>query len=96
MAVYASLLSTIPIPQQNWQTKCASPTVASIKVSDVEDERQLEDAPSKSFVSRFIENLKQTYLQKRLKKLENIPEDKRTPNQQAELEANKQSMNYMV
>lgn len=95
MAVYASLLSTIPMPQQNWQTKDNTPAAASIKVSDVADDRPSDDT-SKSFISRYLDNLKEKMLQSRLKKLEAIPAEKLSPNQQAELEANKQSLNYMV
>lgn len=95
MAVYASLLSTIPMPQQNWQAKSNVPAVASVKVGDITDcvqEVSVQEPDSTGMFAR----LKNYFLQKRLKQLENIPPEKRTAVQQAELEANKQSLNCVV
>ena len=96
MAVYASLLSTIPIPQQQWQTKSQTPVVASVNVGDVL--RNGESSPvtltDKSF--GFLDRLKQSLIEKRLKKLESISPENRTPAQQAELDANKKALDYMV
>ena len=38
MAIESNLVSQIPLPSQNWQTKSNVPAVASVKVSDVEDD----------------------------------------------------------
>lgn len=95
MAVYASLLSTIPMPQQNWQAKSSVPAVASVKVGDFTDcvqDVQVQESDDTGMFAR----LKNYFLQKRLKQLENIPPEKRTAVQQAELEANKQSLNCVV
>lgn len=101
MAVYASLLSSIPVPKQQWQTKSDIPVVASVKVADVDDsdsaaiQKKSSDSHTSLF-GRYIANLKQKMLETRIKKLESIPEQSRTPVQQAELEANKKSLDCMV
>lgn len=96
MAVYASLLSTIPIPQQQWQTKSQTPIVASVNVGDVLycDKRSSFQTTDKQL--GFWDRLKQSFVEKRLKKLENIPPENRTPAQQAEIDANKKALDYMV
>ena len=68
MAVYASLLSTVPIPQQQWQTKSQIPVVASVKVGDI----VCDDAKNngRSFFARYIDALKNKILENRIKKLE--------------------------
>lgn len=90
----ASLLSTIPMPAQNWQTKTTAP-VASIKVGDVTDEGETQ-SDNRSFLTKFIDNMKEKFIQKRIKKLESIAPEHRTPAQQAEIDANKQSLNYVI
>lgn len=90
----ASLLSTIPTTTQNWQTQSKTPIIASVRVGDVVGEEPKQD--NRSFITKYIDKLKENMIQKRIKKLESIPPEKRTPAQQAEYDANKQSMNYMV
>lgn len=90
----ASLLSTIPVPAQNWQTQSKTPIVASIRVGDVVCDEPEKD--NRSFITKIIDRLKENMIQKRIKKLESIPPEQRTPAQQAEYDANKQSMNYMI
>ena len=96
MAVYASLLSTVPIPQQQWQTKSQIPVVASVKVGDVvyQDKGSSSSLTDKSI--GFWDRLKQSLVKKRLEKLENIAPENRTPAQQAEIEANKKALNCMI
>lgn len=96
MAVYASLLSTVPIPQQQWQTKSQIPVVASVKVGDVvyQDKGLSSSLTDKSI--GFWDRLKQSLVKKRLEKLENIAPENRTPAQQAEIEANKKALNCMI
>lgn len=96
MAVYASLLSTIPIPQQQWQTKSQTPVVASVNVGDVllNDKSSSYTLPKQSL--GFWDRLKQSLIERRLKKLENISPENRTLAQQAEIDANKKALNYMV
>lgn len=90
----ASLLSTIPVPSQNWQTNTPAP-VASIKVGDVIND-SIEQTDNRSFFTKLIDSIKEKLVQKRIKKLESIPPEQRTPAQQAEIDANKQSMNYVI
>lgn len=98
MAVYASLLSTIPIPQQQWQTKTQTPVVASVNVGEViYDDKNSTSITSKSEKQIGLwDRIKQSLVEIRLKKLENIAPEKRTPAQQAEIDANKKALNYMV
>ena len=90
----ASLLSTMQKPSQNWQNQNTTPIIASVKVSDVIGENT--NTEKKSFITEFIEGIKTKMVQKRIAKLESIPPEKRTPTQQAELDANKQSVSFMV
>lgn len=90
----ASLLSTIPVPSQNWQMATPAP-VASIKVGDVTDDGT-EKTDNSSFFTKLVETIKEKLIQKRIKKLESIPPEQRTPAQQAEIDANKQSVNYVI
>lgn len=94
MVAGASLLSTMQKTSQNWQTQNTTPAIASVKVGDVVGDNT--EASKKSFITRIIENLKNRLIQKRIAKLESIPPEQRTPNQQAELDANKQSVNFMI
>ena len=94
MVAGASLISTMQKTSQNWQTQNTPPAIASVKVGDVVGDNT--EAPKKSFITRIIENLKNRLIQKRIAKLESIPPEQRTPNQQAELDANKQSVNFMI
>ncbi len=93
MVAGTSLLSSMPKPSQNWQQHTA-PVIASVKVGDVVGG---DSKPQKkSFLSRLFDNLRTRLVQKRIAKLESIPPEKRTPTQQAELDANKQSVNFMI
>lgn len=93
MTVYASLLSQVPIPQKQWQTKSDTPVIASVNVGGV----VVDGAnPELSRFERFLETIKSKILKKRLAKLESIPQEKRTLVQQAEIDANKNSFDYMV
>lgn len=94
MPVYSSLLSTIPIPEKQWQTKSETPVIASVKVGNVETEteKNAQTEANSSFLGKYIEKLKQKVLERRLKKLESIPEAQRTPAQKAEIEANNLSV----
>ena len=96
MSLESGLVSKIPFPSQNWQTKTNVPPVASVKVSNVEDKgrQNIESLQDKS--NGLFEKIKAYFVAKRIKQLENIPEDKRTPAQKAEIEANKKSADYMV
>ena len=98
MPVYASLLSTMPVQEQNWKTKSNVPPVASVKVSEVNEGFRADKDPvfGISFLDNLFEKLKQKYTEKRIKKLENIPPEKRTQIQQDELDANKRALNYTV
>ena len=96
MSLESGLVSKIPFPSQNWQTKTNVPPVASIKVSDVEDEGRQNTASVQDKSNVFFEKIKAYFVAKRIKQLKNIAEDKRTPAQQAEIEANKKSADYMV
>lgn len=101
MPVYASLLSNVPVPEQNWHTKSNAPAIASIKVGEVcqsgpSQTNVMQNDSSKTFFGKWINNLRQKLVQKRMQKLESIPEDKRTPAQQAEYEANQKSLNCVV
>lgn len=96
MAVYASLLSTIPLPSQNWQTQSTVPSVASIKVGDISNDCTQKLPGEDSFSSGILSRLRNYFLQKRLQKLESIPPEKRTAVQQAEIEANKKSLDCVV
>ncbi len=101
MPVYASLLSNVPVPEQNWQTKPNAPAIASVKVGEVCDSgysqpNVVQDDSSKTIFGKWVDNLRQKLVQKRMQKLESIPEDKRTPAQQAEYEANQKSLNCVV
>ncbi len=96
MAVYASLLSTIPIPQQQWQTKSQTPVVASVNVGDVLSTNKNQSSSLADKSLGFWDRVKQSLIQKRLKKLESISPENRTPAQQAEIDANKKALNYMV
>ena len=93
MTAHASLLSQIPMPQAQWKTITQTPVVASVKVGDVGDTAKYEKT---DFQFGFIEKIKQKLIEKRLAKLENIPPERRTPVQQAEIEANKKSLDYMI
>ena len=94
MIAGTSLISTMQKPSQNWQTQTTTPAIASVKVGEVVGDNS--ETPKKSFITRIIENLKTRLVQKRIAKLESIPPEKRTPTQQAELDANKQSVNFMI
>ncbi len=94
MIAGTSLISTMQKPSQNWQTQTATPVIASVKVGDVVGDNG--ETTKKSFVTRIIDNLKSRLVQKRIAKLESIPPEKRTPTQQAELDANKQTVNFMI
>ena len=99
MVVYASLLSKIPITEKNWQIKSNVPSVASVKISDIEEDRPFYDKEplfKNNFLNKLATKIKNIYAQKRIEKLENIPEESRTPVQKAEIEANKQSLDYVV
>ena len=99
MAVYASLLNSIPLPQKQWQTKSDVPSVAAVKVGDITGGRDgavCVDNGCSSDSKGWLAVFRNYLLAKRLKKLESIPEEKRTPAQQAEIEANKQSFNCMI
>ena len=92
----ASLLASMQkttTTAQTYQTQNQAPAIASVKVADVVG---YSETPKKSFFSRFAENIKTRLIQKRIAKLESIPPEKRTPNQQAELDANKQTVNFMI
>ena len=90
----ASLLSTIPVPSQQSTGVKSTPIVASVKVGDI----VCDDAKNngRSFFARYIDALKNKILENRIKKLENIAPENRTPAQQAEIDANKNSVNCMV
>ena len=94
MIAGTSLISTMQKPSQNWQTQTATPVIASVKVGDVVGNNG--ETTKKSFVTRIIDNLKSRLVQKRIAKLESIPPEKRTPTQQAELDANKQTVYFMI
>ena len=94
MTAGTSLISTMQKPSQNWQPQTVAPAIASVKVGEVVGDNT--ETPKKSFITRIIENLKTRLVQKRIAKLESIPPEKRTPTQQAELDANKQSANFMI
>lgn len=85
-----SLLSSIPTPTQNWQKTPPAP-IASIKVGDVIN-NETESKDNRSFFTKLIDNFKEKLIQKRIAKLESIPPEQRTPAQQSEIDANKQSM----
>ena len=94
MEIHSNLLHQIPVPKQTLQKKNNTPLVATIKVGDVEEgERVYFDEPvvKNSFLNNIFVKIKQNYLKKRIEKLESIPENKRTPVQQAEIEANRLS-----
>ena len=93
MTAYASLLSQIPMPQRQWQTVVKAPVVASVKVGDVGACTNSANTDSKT---GFVEKIKQKLIEKRLASLESIPPEKRTLVQQAEIEANNKSLDYMV
>ena len=94
MIAGTSLISTMQKTSQNWQIQTATPVIASVKVGDVVGNNG--ETTKKSFVTRIIDNLKSRLVQKRIAKLESIPPEKRTPTQQAELDANKQTVNFMI
>lgn len=96
MAIESNLVSQIPLPSQNWQIKSNVPAVASVKVSDVEDDTPDNTAVVQNKSNGFFEKIKAYFVAKRIKQLENIPAEKRTPAQQAEIEANQKSADYMV
>ena len=93
MTAYASLLSQIPIPQKQWQTTTKAPIVASVKVGEIDG---LSKSEQSDFGLSFLDKIKQKLVEKRLAKLESIPPEKRTAIQQAEIEANKKSLDYMI
>lgn len=96
MAIESNPVSSIPVQSPIWQTKTNIPAVASVKVSEVEnDGTQNVEMPLKKINSLF-DKIKAYFVAKRIKHLENIPEDKRTPAQRAELQANQKSADYMV
>ena len=96
MTVSPSLLNTIPLPSQNIQTTASSPSVASVNVSDVKDDLPRHEEPlfENNFLNNFAQKIKQKIFEARIKKLENIPPEKRTVSQQAEIEANEKQIGY--
>lgn len=92
MTVGKSLLSQIPIPQNSGDIKVTTP-LASVKVGEVEQEpqTQLETQPKS-----WLEKLKNKLVEYRMNKIANKSPEQRTPNEQAEFEANQKSMNYMI
>ncbi len=96
MAIESNLVSQIPIPVQNWQTKSNIPSVATVKVNDIEENTPECAQNNTKKTDSFFEKIKAYFVEKRLKHLENIPAEKRTPLQQAEIEANQKSADYMV
>lgn len=96
MTVSPSLLNTIPLPSQNIQTTASVPSVASVNVSDVKDDLPRYEEPlfENNFLNNFAQKIKQKIFEARMKKLENIPPEKRTVSQQAEIEANEKQIGY--
>jgi len=90
MTVSRSLLAQIPLPKQ--EMKPTTP-VASIKVGDVEaDKSCVENNTSNNWLDR----LKNKIIEYRMKKIAQKSPEERTPNEQAEYEANQKSMNCVI
>lgn len=88
MVTGASLLTQIPMPKHIPQYSNESAPIASICVGDVNaDKPENKD---------FIERMKDIFIKKRIKSIENKPLEKRSETEKAELEANKQALDYMV
>lgn len=88
-----SLLNKIPLPTQTQQTPVVP---ASVRVGEVSAKEGSESAVVKNENPSFVERIKTRILEKRIKSIENKPPEKRSETEQAELEANKTALNYMV
>lgn len=88
MVAGANLLTQIPIPKHIPHYSNESAPVASIRVGDVSGDKPENKG--------FIEKIKDSFIQKRIKTIENKPPEKRSETEKAELEANKQALDYMV
>ena len=53
MAVYASLLSQVPIPQRQWQTKTDTPAVASVVVGDISNTKPANTIEKVGFMGKI-------------------------------------------
>ncbi len=93
MVTGMNFVPNMQIQGQSWQSKTDTPVIASIKVGDVTDSAQL-DKPEAN--DNFLQKLRNYFINKRRQKLESIPPEKRTASQQAEIEANKKSVDYML
>lgn len=98
--ISSNLISQIHKMKETRLTQNVSQPVASINISDVEEGAPLrfEDEPifRFKFLNNLFDKIKKIILKKRIEKLENISPEKITPNQKAELEANKLSLDYML
>lgn len=96
-----SLLSQIPLPSQNQKTQM-QPAVASVKVGDVEIEGSgsypTSQNPSLPLpeAKGFFEKLKNKFIQYRMNKIAQKSPEQRTETEQAEYEANQQSLNSVI
>lgn len=92
MTVGTSLLSQIPIPQKHSDIKVTTP-LASVKVGEIEN-----DIPKQTTTptNSWLDKLKNKFIEYRMNKIANKSPEERTPNEQAEYEANQKSINCMV
>lgn len=95
MTVSNNLLNVVSV-QKNNNLKNITP-VASVCIADVsEDSLFKEEEPlfSNKALNVLAEKIKQKLFDLRIKKLENIPPEKRTKIQEAEIEANQRQIGY--
>ena len=90
MTVGRSLLSQIPMPKNH--IKVTTP-LASVKVGEVQRDEQ---AYTQSEPKTWWEKLKNKLVEYRMNKIANKSPEKRTPNEQAEYEANQKSLNNVI
>lgn len=82
-----SLLNKIPIQVQQPQVVADIP--AAVSVADVLKNDDTKE--TKGLFQRFVDNLKERYMQRRIKKLESKPVEQLSQVEKAELEANKKA-----